>query len=184
MPADPLASLAPSPVEVEITGHEFVIPAAPAAVWLRIFLDDRPNVDMILPGMAGRECRTVIYRGLMNRTFTVKEWQDMICEVIEVVSGRRWWQAMNFINGMKDPDNWQSIFGHLTLRGVDVNTVSLAAWLDAAYALVTESMSKEDRIKFELAIDTVPDGVSPEEAIDEAAQQRAFMAMMKAVQAS
>jgi hypothetical protein len=181
--ADPLASLGLFDVEVEVAGQVFIIPAAPASTWLRVFLSERPDVDMILPGMAGAECRAHLYRGLLTKTFSVDEWKSLIWDIIEVVSGRRWWQALNLINAMKEPGTWMQVFGHLTLRGVDPDRVSFAAWLDATYALVTEYMDKDERIKFQLAVDQVPDEVGIEDAIDTAEQERAFLAMMQAVQA-
>lgn len=184
MAVDPLASLGISDVIVEVAGQDFVIPAAPARAWLEVFLAPHPNVDMILPGMAGAECRVHLYRSLLKGDFTVEEWKRLLWDIIEVVAGRRWWQALNLINGMKDVGNWEQVFGHLMLRGVDVNAVSLAAWLDATYALCTENMDKEDKIKFQIAIDTVPESVSIDEAIDEAEQERAFMALMQAVQST
>jgi hypothetical protein len=179
---DPLASLGATDIEVEVAGRDFVIPAAPAAAWLRIFLSPDANMDHILPGMAGPGCRAHLYRALLLGTFSIDEWKQLLWGIIEVVSGRRWWQAMNLINSMKEPGNWESVFGHLLLRGIDVERVSLAAWLDATYALVTENMEKDDRIKFQLAIDTVPEDVSAEDAIDADEQERAFLALMQAVQ--
>lgn len=184
MRANPLASLEPFSLEVEVAGRDFLIPALPAVDWLRVFLDDNPSVDDILPGMVGPECRSHLYRAMMMGRFSTREWNELLFDIIEAVSGRRWWQALNLINAMKEPENWASVHGHLLLRGIDVRQVSLAAWLDATYALVTENMDKDEKIKFQLAIDTVPDSVSPEEAIDEAEQERAFLAMMQAVQSA
>jgi hypothetical protein len=181
---DPFASLGPTDLEVEVAGQDFLIPAAPAAVWLRVFLAAEPNVDMILPGMAGPECRAHLYRALLSGEFTVAEWKQLIWDIIEVTAGRRWWQALNLINGMKEPGTWEQVFGHLMLRGLDIERVSLAAWLDATYALCTEHMDREEKIKFQLAINTVPDEVSPEDAIDEAEQERAFLALMQAVKST
>lgn len=181
MPVDPLASLEPFGLEVEVAGRDFLIPALPAVNWLRILLDDSPSIDTILPGLAGPECRTHLYRAMMLGQFSTDEWKTLIWDIIEAVSGRRWWQALNLVNAMKEPDNWSQVFGHLLLRGIDVRQVSFAAWLDATSALVMENMDKDERIKFQLAIDTVPDEVSAEDAIDDAEQERAFLAMMKAV---
>lgn len=181
MPVDPLASLEPFGLEVEVAGRDFLIPAAPALHWLRILLSDSPSIDDILPNMAGPECRAHLYRAIMLGQFSTDEWKNLIWDIVEAVSGRRWWQALNLVNAMKEPDNWSQVFGHLLLRGIDVREVSFAAWLDATYALVTENMDKDEKIKFQLAVDTVPDEVSVEDAIDEAAQERAFLAMMKAV---
>ncbi len=184
MAADPLASLEPFDLEVEVAGEVFLLPAAPAVDWLRIFLASNPTLDDVLPGMAGPQCRTHLYRAMMMGQFTTEEWKELLFDIIEAVSGRRWWQALNLINAMKEPVNWTPVHGHLLLRGIDVRQVSLAAWLDATYALVTENMDKDEKIKFQLAIDTVPDNVSPEDAIDEAEQERAFLAMMQAVQSA
>jgi hypothetical protein len=184
VPADPLASLEPFDLEIEVAGRDFLLPAAPAVDWLRIFLANNPTLDDILPGMAGPQCRAHLYRSMMAGSFTTEEWKQLLLDIIEAVSGRRWWQALNLINAMKEPANWTPVHGHLLLRGIDVRQVSLAAWLDATYALVTENMDKDEKIKFQLAIDTVPDSVSAEDAIDEAEQERAFLAMMQAVQSA
>lgn len=181
MAIDPLASLRPVAVIVPIGGRDFTVAAKTAQDWLEILLEDDPKLHEVIPGWCGKDCERWIYRSLMLGTFTMKEWGDSVVAAIGVASGRRWWQAVNLINGMKVPENWSQIFGQLTLRGLNPQQCSLAAWLDATYALCTEGMDKDDRIKFNLTLDTPPAGIDPEEAIDPQEQERAFLALMEAI---
>lgn len=178
---DPLASLVPVRVIITIADRDFVVEPKPAQDWLEILLAEEPDIRDIVPGWCGYECHSHLYRSLMNGSFDGEEWGTTVLEVIEVASGRRWWQAINMINAMKLPENWRMIFGQLVLQGLDPRQVSLGAWLDATYALCTQNMDKDDRIKFDLAIDTPPSFVKPEDAIDPAEQERAFMSLMQAV---
>jgi len=181
MAIDPLASLRPVAVIVPIGGRDFTLAAKPAQDWLEVLLDDEPKLHHVIPGWCEPGCEQWIYRSLLLRTFSVKEWGEAVVQAIGVASGRSWWQALNLINGMKDPSNWHQIFGHLTLRGLDVQRVSLGAWLDATYALCVEGMDPDEKIKFNLALDTPPVGANPEDVIDPAEQERAFMSLMAEV---
>lgn len=178
---DALASLAPFDIEYTIAGRDFVLEARPATHWLKILLADQAGLDAVLPGWSGHEAKAHIYRSLVNGSLTRKQWEDMAWEIIGVAAGRRWWQAANLVLGIGTPQNWSMIYGHLVLRGLDPDHISFAAWLDAAVALCTEHMDKDERIKFNLEIDTPPAGVSPQDAIDPLEQERAFLAMMQAV---
>lgn len=181
MPVDAVSSLRPFGLEVTIAGADFLVPAKNAGEWLEVLLDGEARLDVIIPGWTGRRSRTHLYRSILSGAFTRKDWDQLILEVLGIAAGRPWWQAMNLINGMKDPANWKMIFGHLLLRGLDPEAVSLAGWLDATYALCTEHMDKNERIKFDLTIDTPPSNMNPEDVIDPAEQERAFLALMAAV---
>jgi hypothetical protein len=178
---DPIASLAPFDIEYTIGDRDFVLAARPASVWLKVLLPDQVPLESILPGWTGGGARRHIFWSLARGELTHGDWNDMAMEILEQAAGRKWWQAVNLIVGMKDADNWTTIFGGLMLRGVDADTISLAAWLDAAMALCTEHMDKEERIKFRLTIDTPPVGTDPAKAIDAAEQERAFLALMQSV---
>lgn len=181
MAVDALASLRPVAIIVPIGDREFTVAAKPAQDWLEVLLDDEPKLHQIIPGWCEAGCEAWIFRCMMRGTFDIKQWGDLVVKAVGVASGRSWWQAINLILGMKDSQNWHHIFGHLTLRGIDMGRVSLGAWLDATYALCTEGMDQSERIKFNLTLDTPPSTVDPSEAIDPAEQERAFMSLMQAV---
>ena len=183
MALDPLASLAPFEVEYTIAGQDFTIPAQPASAWLKIVLDDRMKLVDLFPGQ-DKSARAHLFRSLASGSLTYKEWEEMTFEVLDMVAGRRWWQAMNLINGMKEPGTWPMIYGQLMLRGLDRDRFWFAAGLVATYALCTARLYKNDRIKFDLTLDTPPAGAKPEDVIDAGEQERAFLALMAAVSGS
>lgn len=172
--ADPLASLGIEDIYVTIGGEEYRMPGRPAADWLRMMLSG--EYGLIMPAWLAEDDFSAVLSRLMNDEFPVKELDDSVLDVISVAAGRPWWWAMQLIMYVSsDLHHWSRINGRLVLAGVKVDKISLAAWVDAVYALHIENMDTNEAYdKFRTDIDTPP---TPD-LLDEEAEAEAFLSML------
>lgn len=170
---DPLASLSPREVIVRLGTRDYAIPPLPAIDWLEVLLTN--TAVTILPGWFGAEDRNAFYAAAMRDEFGDDELDDATSEAITVAAGRPWWLAAALVSmASADTRTWATLHGRLVLAGVDARTVSLGAWMDALHAAVLEALpGPEARQRFEIVIETPPEGVG----VDEEAEAAAFMAL-------
>lgn len=134
---DPVWSLKPWPVELELAGEVWEFPAAPAVSWLAILMEEQPDLDRVLLDLCPRGLELlfndtiepdVLYRGLLD--------------IIETVSARRWWIAMRLIGVVRQ--NWHILGAEMIMSGIDPAVLSLAAWLDTMMVLTIRAMEPKD----------------------------------------
>lgn len=172
--ADPLASLGIEDIYVTIGGEEYRMPGRPAADWLRMMLSG--EYSLIMPAWLDEQDASDVLARLMNDEFPIAEMDQVVYDVISVAAGRPWWWAMQLIMyASSDIHHWSRINGRLVLAGIKVGKISLAAWVDAVYALHVENMEPgEEYDKFKAAIDTPPTA----DLLDEEEEAEAFLSMM------
>jgi hypothetical protein len=173
---DALASLRPSPIQVEAGGWRYTIPALPASTWIEAVLDT--DGAAIFPGLLEREA----YREAMADYFAGRLSGEEITEAgracLEAAAGRSWWVADRLIRGAADKDAWPIVYGELVGR-VDLDKVSVAAFCDAVYALAVGRLTEEKaRAQFDFELTNPPAGVSIEEIYDQAEAAADFMAAL------
>jgi hypothetical protein len=125
---NPIRSLAPAPVIISIGSRELTFPALPAAEWLTVLMGDWTPDDLFLDLMP--DGVRVLSSGELSPDDTV----DMALDVIEEVSGRNWWVALNIIQAMVEV--WDVMGAEAIFNNVDAQHISLAAWLDAMLVLL------------------------------------------------
>lgn len=173
MPADLTASLRPWAIEdIEVGERLYRIPAHTADVWLEILLADEVSLHSIIPGLlepdAGEHFEELIFAGAMQRG----EWEELMWDLVGLAAGRDWWTALYLIGNAKYINNLDYVRGQLALHHIDATRISLAAWLDAVYAIFTTHMQPEDRQRFDMQLAKPPAGAKNK--IDRTRQKAAF----------
>lgn len=171
---DPVAVLRCWPVDVEVGGQTYTIPAMPAREWLVPILEGT-WLD-IVPGMLGGDAKAEELRDrLVGGTVPYEECKTAAKEALAVAAGtRRFWTARELARAAMV--SW--VVGDLIVNGVDLDQVSLAAFLAAAYRTATVNMKQSDRDKFDMDLDRPPRGVPVEEWFDEEEASQGFLDAM------
>lgn len=175
---DPVASLDTWPVNVDLGGKRFRIPALDAAQWLKILLAETLDLEDIFPGLAGPGVRLQINEMLIEGEISEKDLVDAIKEALEVASGRRWWITLRLCRVLRA--FWEKVGGNLAAHGMHPAGVPLAHWLDGAYFVCVEAIAASQPKKlteFTQMLTAPP----PEEArkVDDVAEGNAFLAAMR-----
>jgi hypothetical protein len=172
--ADPVWSLKQWPVEVEVAGEVFLIPAMCAADWLQILMVDNLDPEDVFPGLLDVDEAALIEDRLHAGEFDLEEFYTVALDVVATVSGRPWWVALRLINVAKD--SWDALGGELAQKG-DATRLSLAAWLDVLFLLVVRNIEDSKRNMFLMKLEIAPEGwgIAPEETMEMSGD--AFLAM-------
>jgi hypothetical protein len=171
---DPLASLGFGEIWITLAGEEYLLPDRPAADWLSCLIGN--GFREIIPGWMSPEDESRILNLLFDDKISPKEIDDATYDAMSVAAGRDWWWAMKLITyASMDVHHWSRVNGRLILAGLDPRQISLAAWVDAVYAVHIEHMTDQDEYtKFKADIDMPP---SPE-YLNEEEEAEAFMSML------
>ena len=167
-----LAPLSRGPVPIQIGGQAFDLAWRPAAEWTGI----RAEVDVIrwLDGPA----RTAIGRMTLDGTVTARALADAVHAVMELVTGRRWWEGHRLLQISVQPET----LGHLALAGVDPWQRSAFEWCSAVYALHTRNADERERMRFDFQLSLPPRGYEDEWGVeggdDPEAAQKALASWM------
>lgn len=173
---DPAASLSLFPIEFEMGGDSFVVPAHPAGRWLEIILAN--DLSLIVAGepegLVDADEAAAIDVMLVDGTVDIAEFRAVLYDVLTAVSGRDWWEAVGLISAISTEGNWSRIMGTLVRSGIDVEDAPLAGWLDAAISVCVEHMDEKQLGKFMGILQTPP----VEVGIDEDREAASFLAML------
>lgn len=182
---DHSAGLRPWPVEFDLDGQTWRIPALPAADWLDAFIDSPVDLAGIVPGLVADpdEGDTLAGR-LFDAAYDDEDdlfstgLEEARVEVARTVlaaaAGVPWWIAGRLA---VEAVTWTGVGGELVLRGVDYERAPLAAVLAAAYRVIVSSTDQKQLPKILTKIEAPPPGMA-KEAFDEGAAAAAFMNVM------
>ena len=133
---------------LEIAGQDWAIPAASAADWLSVLMPSPVDLDEII--------RTMVIDGemLLFDESVGGELEDLCLDVISLVSGRPWWQALRLISVAVA--NWNVLGGEMLYRGIIPDQVSLSQWLDVLLLVTIRSMDPKDVTMFTLQLENPP----------------------------
>lgn len=152
---DPVQSLQPWPVTVTFCNEDVTIPALSAADWLTVLMSKDLSLDDVFPGLLGEEEAEWADEQILLGRMGVDELQDLVLDIIELASARRWWVALRLVDVARR--SWDVIGAELTLRGVDARSVSLSAWLDVLLVTVLKNMDAKDTTMFNLRLEAAPE---------------------------
>lgn len=179
---DPLASLRLWSVVVELGGKEFTVPSLPAARWLEILMapTSELNPEDWFPGFAGPQAVMDVNNMLIDGVISQDEVVAVIWDVLEAMSGRRWWITLRLCASARA--HWEWLGGELALAGVSPFDMPLGFWLDGVYAAMVKGIA-ERASKPQLVADwtrmlTAPPAQSRRE-FDEKANADAFLAALR-----
>lgn len=173
---DPLGSLRPWELIVELGGREYTIRAAYADEWLAILLADPLDLSDIIPGMMGEDDQSEFADATWDGRVSDSDIEEASLEIIREVSGRDWWWVLHLL--WSAAGAWMVVYGKMVAQGVDPSRVPLGAFLDAMYLMCVQSMDRDQRSEFDRMLEKPPAGIVPEEVIDEDAEAAAFLNMM------
>jgi hypothetical protein len=173
---DPVWSLRPWPVEIDLGPRVVTIPALPAADWL-VHLLLEVDLDAIFPGLLPSDEEELVEDMLYDGRLSLDQLDRLFLDVIGTVSARPWWVALRLVAQVRA--NWAVLGADMTLRGVDPTRLSLSAWLDVALLTIMRHISAEDSTMFTLQLEMAP--ASETARIQEGLEmsQEAFMAMAR-----
>lgn len=174
---DPTVSFEPVPLEVEVAGVVFTIPALPASGWLSILCADRPDGGDIFPGLLDDDQQSLVDDLIFEEKLDYSEIEQLVKEIITVVSGRQWWWTLKILSTLQS-EHATEILGEIN-RYCDSATISLGMWVNSLYALLMRNRDEQDRFKLDSTLDAPPPGVEVEiSEAEQRASERAFFAMM------
>jgi hypothetical protein len=134
---DPVWSLQPWPVELELAGQTWEFPAVAAVSWLAILMEEQLDLDRLLLDLCPRGMEL-----LFNDTIEPEVLYRGVVDVIETVGARRWWISLRLVAAIRQ--NWHIMGPEMIMSGVDPTVLSLAAWLDAMFLILIRAMESKD----------------------------------------
>lgn len=173
---DPIQSLRPFPVEVDVAGHHLLIPAMPAAEWLSILMSDDLDLSDVFPGLLNQVDMEAVEDIILDGYLGMEDLEEIIFGVIETASARHWWVALRLIETART--EWDVLGAELGLRGVDPTHISLSHWLDILLLVTIRSMDPKDVQMFCMRLEAPPLSAQVEESEMEMSES-AFMAMAR-----
>lgn len=148
-------SLKPWPATVLLGAREFEIPAMAAADWLAYLMQAAPDVDGLIIDLFD-DAEKMLYAG----SITIEQLYEAVLDLIATVCARPWWVALRQINVARNA--WH-VLGPKILERVDLEHVSISAFLDVLLVVTLESMDPKDTAMFVLKLEAVPTEVGKEQ---------------------
>lgn len=144
-------------VRIRAAGKSWNLPGRSALVWINMCHGEDNTFPDVFPGMISHKDAWEMWEAW--KTFDDMERRSVNAARVALgkASGREWWWTHNLINEVVD--SWTSINGILVREGVRAEKERLPNWLDAAYILVCERSSEEERIAFRARLNLPPKNV-------------------------
>lgn len=155
---DPVWSLCPWPLDVQVDGKTIQIPAVPASEWLAMLMSDALDINDLFLTVAP-DLAEAVDEALFEERLSLQEYADLILQVIDQVAGRPWHIALRLIGSARN--SWDVIGAELVLRGVNAAQLSLSAWLDVVLLLMLRCMDTKDIPMFTAKLEAPPPGEDP-----------------------
>lgn len=110
------------------------------------------------------------YELLLDEELDPEELTRALLDVIEQVSGRKWWIALRLIWVVRA--NWNVLGAEMFYRHIDPTALSLSAWLDVMLVLTIKAMEPKDVSMFTSKLELPPPGetIAEEEMVMSADQ--------------
>lgn len=148
---DPIRSLRPAPIYIDVGNVELTIPAMPAVDWLSFLM--RPGwriEDFIIELVPGSITL------LLDDEADPFDAEDLVLDIIEEASARHWWIALRLIGSLVE--TWDVMGAEAVLNGVDAEKLSLAAWIDAMMVLLLRRIDPKQAPMFTAKLEAPPAG--------------------------
>jgi hypothetical protein len=133
---------------VRLGDQEFEIPAMAAADWLAYLMQPIPDVDGLILDFL-EEAEDLVYAGKVP----VEDLYGVVLDLISAVCARPWWVALRQVGVARN--SWP-VLGPKLLERIDLERVSIAAFLDVLLTVTLESMDPKDMAMFVLRLEAVP----------------------------
>lgn len=165
---DPVASLRPAEIDVEIGEYVYTVPALTAAEWIEVLAEG--NGWAILPGLLSSADRLSVLRDYLSGAVTSQDLLDAGRHVLEVAGGRKWWETRRLVDSALQANVWPTLHGQMVWKGVDLDRLTLAGFVNAVWVSALQACQKEsERQALEWEVTKPPPGHLDEaEETDEA----------------
>jgi hypothetical protein len=156
---DPVWSLCPWPVTVDMHGQVFDIEPLPAVHWLKHLMNKEGSMDLIgllddiAPGMDDF---------CFDHDINPQELMDLGLDIISTVAARPWWLALRLTTIAAN--NWQVFGPKLMMSGGDATVLSLAGWLDMLLWQIMDSIDPKKATMFTMQLQLPPPELQEEES--------------------
>lgn len=154
------AAFSRTPFTIEVRGVRLSWPYANAETWLARMADAQWATE-ILSSMDA-----VSYDAMLEALLTEQLVRDDLRQVLNqamgAAGGRPWWEVQRLTGGVLAQDG--KLMGRLALAGVQPATMSLAVYLAAAWAAITQGLTGADLMKAEAELMAPPPEITLEEA--------------------
>lgn len=168
---DAIAALRPCAIDVQLGDYEYTIPALPAATWLEALLESDTDGAALLPGLLNEADQTEVWHDYVAGALPPEEIARAARDALETAGGRHWWEVDRLCRSATHRDAWALFSGKMTLKGVRLEEISLAAFVNAVYTIAMEGCKDEaERDRLKLEIEMLPPGLTDEE-LDELAEE-------------
>lgn len=157
--SDPVASLKPWPLDVQVAYTQCRIPSMAAADWLSILMSADFEIWDIIPGQCP-ESTEAVEQALADGLISIADFRDICLEVITTVAGRPWWYAMRLIAVVQA--SWEVIGGNLIRQGALADQMPLGAWLDSALLTCLEHIPGDKATMFLSKLEVPPKDIGIE----------------------
>lgn len=151
---DPVWSLRPWPVEIDLGSRVVTILALPAADWLVHLMAAQLDPDAVFPGLLPSDEEELVEDMLYDGRLGLDQLDRIFLDVVTAVSARPWWVALRLVAATRA--HWAVVGADMILRGVDAARLSLSAWLDVALLTIMRHIRTEDSMMFTLQLEMVP----------------------------
>lgn len=175
---DPIPSLGPYPIEIDVLDTTLTVPALPAARWLEVFWGEDVDLAKVFPGFLDEEDHDMIMDALVDGDIDGTALDDLALELLEASAGLRWWFVVKLCSSVKAA--WLSLGGKLVLAGVDPWRLSLGSWCSAVLTVIGEHTQPKHYSQLLLDLSTAPEGYGPSQEELLEMDEQAFMAAMSA----
>lgn len=146
---DPVWSLRPWPIEIEVAGTAIEVPPMCATDWLCYLMQAEPDLDTILSEVVP-DLEDLVYEGAIR----LDQVYDIVTEIISCAAARPWWITLRLISVARY--QWDILGPELLARGADPNVQSLSGWLDVLLVTVLGAMDPKKTTMFIMQLEAVP----------------------------
>lgn len=176
-PANLAVSFDPVEIDITLAGLTATVPAHPASVWLPILASDQTDALEIIPGLLDTTGQAEVDLLIFEGHLEPEELKQVIYDLITEASGHPWWWTLNLLSTLRGPNGTQ-VLGEMAK--FNATKMSLAAWVNALYAMLVRHRDQKDRIRIDAELEMPPPGVELEiSEADQQATEAAFFSMMR-----
>jgi hypothetical protein len=169
-------SLKPWPTQLYLGGHEFEIPAVPAADWIPAIIDMTEDTVGLLMSLLSEDDSARLTDLMFTGTVATEDLFTLCTDLLTTVGARPWWVTVRLVSVAQQ--NWDTVGAEMMLKGVNASTVSLAGWLDVFLLVLLRMMDPKQTAMFTTRLEMVPPEFAdqvPVEAMEMSAD--AFLSM-------
>ena len=172
---DPIWSLQPWPVVLELGERTLEIPALPASQWLAVLMVGELELEDIVPGLLCEEDADEVEEALYTGLLTLEQLNMLALDVVSQVSGRPWWVALRLVELARL--HWDNLATEMTRA--DASRLSLSGWLDVLFVALLRAMEEGRRQMFLLKLEQPPKALDKAVPEDPGMSAAEFLAMAR-----